>query len=153
MSSLQVLEGHSEVSLEPALLQAEEAQISQLFFIGEALQPSDHLCDLPLEPLQQFCLFSVLGAPYQDTVLQVGPYWNDMLKDISEKIYVILVQLVFVNIKLQEDFWRPPVLLCMQCFLFYRNFVLYNNTLSFFSNSLSLLYCLSKGNSSFAKHC
>ena len=33
--SLQVLEGHSEVSPEPSLLQAKQAQFPQPFFIGE----------------------------------------------------------------------------------------------------------------------
>ena len=39
--SLQVLEGHNEVSLEPSLLQAKESQFPQPFFIGEVLQPSE----------------------------------------------------------------------------------------------------------------
>ena len=43
VSSLQVLEGCNEVSLEPSLLQDEQAQIPQPVFIGEVFQPSDHL--------------------------------------------------------------------------------------------------------------
>ena len=39
--SLQVLEGHNEVSLEPFLLQAKQTQFPQPFLIGEVLQPSD----------------------------------------------------------------------------------------------------------------
>ena len=38
--SLQVLEGHNEVSLDPSLLQAKQAQFPQHFFIDEMLQPS-----------------------------------------------------------------------------------------------------------------
>jgi len=45
--SLQVLECHNEVSLEPSLLQAKQAQFPQPFFIGDALQPSDHLSGSP----------------------------------------------------------------------------------------------------------
>jgi len=40
---LQVLEGHNEVSPEPSLLQAKQAQFPQPFLTGEVLQPSDHL--------------------------------------------------------------------------------------------------------------
>jgi len=44
--SLQVLEGHSEVSPEPSLLQAKQARFPQPFLIGELLQPSEHLSEL-----------------------------------------------------------------------------------------------------------
>ena len=43
MCSHQVLEGHNEVSPQPSLPQAEQAQFPQPLFIGEVLQPSDHL--------------------------------------------------------------------------------------------------------------
>ena len=43
--SLQALEGHCEVSPEPSLLQAKQAQFPQPFLIGEVLQPSDDLSD------------------------------------------------------------------------------------------------------------
>ena len=46
VSSLQVLEGHNEVSSKPSLLQAKQAQLPQPFFIGEVLQPFHHLCGL-----------------------------------------------------------------------------------------------------------
>jgi len=49
--SLQVLEGHNEVSLEPSLFQAKQAQFPQPFFIGEVLQPSARLSGPPLDPL------------------------------------------------------------------------------------------------------
>jgi len=39
--SLQVLEGHNEVSLEPSLFQAEQAQFPQPFFTGEVLLSSE----------------------------------------------------------------------------------------------------------------
>ena len=69
--SLQVLEGHNEVSLEPSLLQTKQAQFPQPFFIGEVLQPSHHLSgpslDLFLELLH---VFLVLGAPGLDAVLK-----------------------------------------------------------------------------------
>ena len=69
ISSLQVLKGCSEVSLEPSLLQAKQAQIPQPFFTGEVLQPSDHLCGHPLDLLQQLCILPALGAPDLDTLL------------------------------------------------------------------------------------
>ena len=72
--SLQVLEGHNEVSLEPSLLQAKQAQFPQPFLIGEVLQPSDHLSGPPLDLLQELHVLPVLGAPGLDTVLQMGPH-------------------------------------------------------------------------------
>jgi len=38
------------------------------------LQPSDHFCGPPLDPLQQVDVFLVLGAPELDAVIQVGSY-------------------------------------------------------------------------------
>lgn len=46
VSPLQLLEGRNEVSLEPCLLQAAQAQFLQSVFVGEVLQPSEHLCEL-----------------------------------------------------------------------------------------------------------
>jgi len=54
--SLQVLEGHNEVSPEPSLLQIKQAQFPQPFLIAEVLQPSDHLSGPPLDPLQYICM-------------------------------------------------------------------------------------------------
>jgi len=51
LRSLQVLEDANEVSPQPFLLQAEQAQFPQPFFIGEVLQPSDRLHGPPLDPL------------------------------------------------------------------------------------------------------
>ena len=57
-----------------SLLQAKQAQFPQPFLTGELLQPSGHLSDPPLDPLQQLSVFLILGAPYLDTVLQMGPH-------------------------------------------------------------------------------
>ena len=38
------------------------------------LQPSDHLHDLPLDPLKQLHIFPELGASGLDAVLQMGPH-------------------------------------------------------------------------------
>ena len=54
-------------------LQADQAQIPQLVFIGKVLQPFSYLCGLPLDLLQQLHIFPVLGAPGLDTVLQMEP--------------------------------------------------------------------------------
>ncbi|PKU46486.1 hypothetical protein llap_3205 [Limosa lapponica baueri] len=69
---LQVLEDCYKVSPEPSLLQAEQRQLFQLVFIGEVLQPSDHLQSPPLDPLQQVHVPSVLMTPELDAVLQMG---------------------------------------------------------------------------------
>jgi len=54
------MEGHSEVSPEPSLLQADQAQFPQPFAIGEVLQPSDHLSGPPLDLLQELLPMSFL---------------------------------------------------------------------------------------------
>jgi len=56
------------------LLQAEQAQLPQLFFVGEVLQSSDNLCHPTLDTLQQLYIILVLGAPGLGAVMQVGPY-------------------------------------------------------------------------------
>ena len=61
------------VTPQPSLLQAEQAQLPQPVFAGEVLQPSEHLCGPPLDPLQQLPVLLVLGPPDLDTVLQMGP--------------------------------------------------------------------------------
>jgi len=63
--SLPVLEDPKEVSPEPCLLQAKQAQFPQPFLIGEVLQPSDHPCGPPLDPLQE--LHILLRAPRPST--------------------------------------------------------------------------------------
>ena len=59
MDFLQVLEGHNEVSPEPSLSQAKQAQFLQPFFIGEVLQTPDHLSGPPLDPLQELHILPV----------------------------------------------------------------------------------------------
>ncbi|KAK4830856.1 hypothetical protein QYF61_013785 [Mycteria americana] len=61
---LKILKGCYKVSLEPSLLQAEQPQPSQPFFIGEVFQPSDYFCGPPLDQL----------TPELDAVLQVGSH-------------------------------------------------------------------------------
>lgn len=56
-----------------ALLQAEQAQFPQTFFLSEVLQPSDHLCVLPPDLLPQLHILLVLGASGLNTALQMGP--------------------------------------------------------------------------------
>ena len=61
-------------SPEPSLLQAEQPQLSQPFLTAEVLQPSDHLCGPPLDPLQHVHVFLVLRAPELDAQLQTGSH-------------------------------------------------------------------------------
>ncbi|KAK4817730.1 hypothetical protein QYF61_026530 [Mycteria americana] len=65
-----VLEGCYKVSPQPSLLQAEQSQFSQPVLVGEVLQPSDHFCGPPLDPLQQLHVLLVLRAPELDALLQ-----------------------------------------------------------------------------------
>jgi len=62
--SLSILGGHNEVSPEPSLL-----HIPQSVFVGEVLQPSEHLYGLPLDLFQKLYVFSELGAPGLEAVL------------------------------------------------------------------------------------
>ena len=75
ISSFQALKGHSEVSPESSLLQAEQDQTPQPFFIEEMLQPSQHPQSPPLDLLQQLHIPPVLG----NTVFQMGPYKRGVL--------------------------------------------------------------------------
>jgi len=45
-----------------SLLQSEQAQLPKLVFVGEVLQPPDHLCGPPLDLLQQLCLSCIGGS-------------------------------------------------------------------------------------------
>jgi len=63
--SLQLLEGCSEVSLESSLLQTEQAQFPQPFFMGDVLQPSDHPYGPTLDLLQQLYVF--LGGSHRQS--------------------------------------------------------------------------------------
>jgi len=62
------------VSLEPSLLQTGQPQLSQLFFIGEVFQPSDHFCGASLDFLQHVHVLLVLWAPELNTLIQVGSH-------------------------------------------------------------------------------
>ncbi|XP_068788224.1 uncharacterized protein [Struthio camelus] len=68
---LQILIHVDEITSQSSLLQAEQAQLLQSFFIGEMLQPPNHLGSPPLDSLQQCHVPLVLGSPELDTVLQV----------------------------------------------------------------------------------
>ena len=46
-----------------SLLQAEQAKLLQPVFLGEVLQPPEHLCGPPLNPLQKLYIFSVILSP------------------------------------------------------------------------------------------
>ncbi|KAK4830276.1 hypothetical protein QYF61_009369 [Mycteria americana] len=83
LGPLQVLEGCYKVSLEPPLLQAEQPQLSQPVFIGEVLQPSDHLHGPPLDSLQQVHVLLMLEAPELNTVLQ---FWTPHYKKNIEML-------------------------------------------------------------------
>ncbi|KAK4815950.1 hypothetical protein QYF61_010444 [Mycteria americana] len=67
---LKILEGCYKVSPQPSLLQAEQPKLSQPILVGEVLQPSDHFCGPPLDPLQQLHVLLVLRAPELDAVLE-----------------------------------------------------------------------------------
>ena len=56
----------SEVA--PSLLQAEQAQLFQLVFVGEVVQLSENVCGPPLDLLQQLHIPPVLKATGLDTV-------------------------------------------------------------------------------------
>ena len=66
---MEVLEGCSEVLQELSLLQAEHAQLPQLFFTGDVFQLFGRLCGPPLELLQQLCIILVLRGPRTTQVL------------------------------------------------------------------------------------
>jgi len=52
-SSFKVLESQNDIFLKTSLFQAEQAQLSQPFFMGKKLQPTDHLHGPSLDLLQQ----------------------------------------------------------------------------------------------------
>ena len=62
-------EGCNDVTPQPSLSQAEQAQLLQSAFVVEVLQPSGHLHGPPLDRLQQLHIFPVWAAPNQDAVL------------------------------------------------------------------------------------
>ena len=56
-----------------------QAQLLRLFFVGEVLQLSDHLCGLPLN--QQLCILLVLAAQDLDAVLLMRPHKGRIKRD------------------------------------------------------------------------
>jgi len=81
VSSCQALEDRNEVLSESFLPQAEQSQVPQAVFIGEVLQPSDHLCGSPLDLLQQLLILPVLEAPGLDAVLPMEPHKGRVERD------------------------------------------------------------------------
>ena len=51
-----------------------QTEQAQSFFIGEVLQPPDHVCGPPLDPLIQLYVFLVLEDLDLDAILQMGPH-------------------------------------------------------------------------------
>lgn len=59
----------------------EQPQFLQPIFMGEVLQPLDHLLGPPLDPLWELHTFPVLGALDSDTVLQMGLHKGRIERD------------------------------------------------------------------------
>jgi len=57
-----------------SLLQAEQTQLPQPVFVGELLEPLDHLLGPPLTLVQHIRVPPMLGAPELDAGLQVGSH-------------------------------------------------------------------------------
>lgn len=55
-------------STEPSFFQVEQAQLPQLFLVGEVLQPCDHPCAPLLDLFQELHITPALGALGRDTV-------------------------------------------------------------------------------------
>lgn len=64
------------MSLEPSLLQTEQPQHSQPFYMEEVFQTSHPLCDPMLKLVQQTHGFPVLRTSELDSVLQEGSHKN-----------------------------------------------------------------------------
>ena len=92
--SLQVLEGHSDVSPEPSLLQAKQAQFPQPFLTGEVLQSSDHLSGPPLNPLEELHVLHVLGAPGLDAVFQMLLYSSSCCFALKQMSFLLCPHLI-----------------------------------------------------------
>ena len=67
------MNGCSQVSLEPSLLQAEQPLLFQHVLLGDVFHPLDHFCEPPLDALQQVSASPVQRTPHLDPVLQVRP--------------------------------------------------------------------------------
>jgi len=55
------------------LFSREKTELRQSFFKQQFLQPFDHLCGCPVDPLHYVCNFLELWGPELNTVLQVSP--------------------------------------------------------------------------------
>ena len=97
LSSLQVLKSCNEVSPEPSLTEAQQAQLPSPVFTGEVLQPSDHLCGPP----QKLPIFLVFEAPELDAVLQIEPH-KYRVTIIS---LTLVVSSLLMEAKMQLVFW------------------------------------------------
>ncbi|KAK4829890.1 hypothetical protein QYF61_007282 [Mycteria americana] len=97
-----VLEGCYKVSPEPSLLQAEQPQLSQPVFIGELLQPSDHLHGPSLDSLQQVHVLIMLGAPELDADFR----WGLTRAEQSGRITSLdLLATLLMQPRIQLAFW------------------------------------------------
>lgn len=66
--------GRMQRALPQIFSELNKSNSPQPFFIREVLQTSDHLSGALLDPLEQLCIFFVLGSLSLDIVLQVGPH-------------------------------------------------------------------------------
>ena len=93
--SLQVFIDIEKIPL--SLLQAEQFQLSQPFFIGEVLQHLHHLCGPLLDSLQSVHVSVVLRSPELDTALQVWPHqrWGEELRESWSCIFYWSLSFLF----------------------------------------------------------
>ena len=98
------MEGH-DVSPQPSPLQTEEAQFLQPVFIGEMLQPSEHLRGPPLDPLQKLHIFPVLRSPELDAVLHMGPHKGRVERD--NPLFALLAAPVLMEPRILLTFQAP----------------------------------------------
>ncbi|KAK4821554.1 hypothetical protein QYF61_022214 [Mycteria americana] len=103
--------------------EAEQPQLSQPVLVGEVLQPSDHFCGPPLDPLQQLHVLLALRAPELDTVLQIPldgipSFWPvncttqlGVICKLAEGALDLTVNVIDENI---EQHWSPKSLYPMQ---------------------------------------
>jgi len=74
LNSLQILQGHNEVSPQPSLFRAEQGQFVQPILVEDVLQSLEYFHGPPLYPLQKLHIFPVLGSPDLEAVLQLGTH-------------------------------------------------------------------------------
>jgi len=81
------LESCYQVSLEPSLFQAEQAQLLLSVLTEEVLQPTVHLHGPPLDPFLEVHIFPELGYPDLGAVFQMGPYKSSGEGDNQPAVY------------------------------------------------------------------